>query len=104
ALRRRIQRDARGLTPSIELPWSPPFGDDLDPALVDLMADVLVLQADVADERTWGDDAAQRRTRAVDASTSIAVRADALSLRATAHALREIAASMRAWDALAPRR
>lgn len=104
ALRRRILRDARGLTPSIELPWSPPFGDELDAALVDLVADVLVLQADVVDARTWHDDGARRRVRVVDASTSIAERADALALRATASALREIAASVRAWEALAPQR
>lgn len=104
ALRRRILRDARGLTPSIELPWSPPFGDELDAGIVDLLADVLVLQADVTDERTWDDDDARRRTRVVVAATSIAARADALALRATAHALREIAASVRAWETLATQR
>jgi len=106
ALRRRIGRDARGLAPSIELPWMPPWGDELDAELVDLMADVLVLQADVADARAWDDDAegARLRTRLVDAASALATRCDARGFRATSHALREIAATTRAWEALAPAR
>lgn len=106
SLRRRILREARGLAPSIELPWMPPWGGDLDAELVDLMVDVVVLQSDVVDARAWDDDAsgAQHRARIVDACTSVVVRADALALRTTAHAVREIAASLRAWEALAPRR
>lgn len=105
-LRRRILRDARGLAPSIELPWTPPWGEEFDASLVDLLADVLVLQADVADDRTWGDDAdgARRRTRCVDAAVALAERCDARDLRSTSHALREVAATTRAWASLAASR
>ena len=106
ALRRRILRDARGLAPSIELPWMPPWGDELDADVVDLLADVRVLQADVADELAWTDDAdgAHRRVRLVDAAARLADRCDARAYRATSHALREIAAATRAWESLAPSR
>lgn len=105
ALRRRIHRDARGLAPSIELPWMPPWGDELADDLVDLIADVLVLQADVADERSWLDDAtgAQQRAHLAGTCTTLAARADAHALRATATTVREITASLRAWEAMAPR-
>lgn len=104
ALRRRIQRDARGLAPSVDLPWMPPWGDELAAEVVDVLADVRVLQADVVDARSWSDDesGAQRRIRLVETVDALSARTDAQSFGATTHALREIAASLRAWEALAP--
>lgn len=101
-LERRIQREARGLQPSVELPWSPPWGPELADGLVDVLADVAVLQAELADARTWDadDDGRRRRTGAIDATASLRARCLTLGLSGTAHALQEIASSLRAWDAL----
>ncbi|MFC7430441.1 MULTISPECIES: hypothetical protein [unclassified Agrococcus] len=97
-----MQRDARGLQPSVELPWSPPWSVDLGEALVDLLADVSVLQADVASAATWLDDedARRRRSAAIDAAVALRARCATHGFTATAHALHEIASSLRAWEAL----
>ena len=104
-LERTIQREAKGLAPSIELPWTPPWGDDVAPDVVELLADLAVLQADVAAARTWtrDDAAALRRRRAVDDAEGLAERAADRGAQATAARLRAIASSLRAWEALAPR-
>lgn len=101
-LERRIQREARGLQPSVELPWSPPWGRELAAGLVDVLADVAVLQAELADARTWDadDDGRRRRATAVESAASLRARCVALGFAGTARALREIASSLQAWDAL----
>lgn len=106
SLRRRILRDARGLAPSVELPWMPPWGSELADDLIDVIADVHVLHADVAHDDAWIDDAhgALRRSHVIASSTALAARCDERAFRSTAHALREIAATLRAWESMAPPR
>lgn len=103
-LQRQIQRRTDRLTPSIELPM-PPWGPEVAEHLVDVAADVLVLQASLAGSRTWQLDevGAGHRREALRTARSIVERCAKHGLTTTADAVRSIESSLRAWETLALR-
>ncbi|SDI01523.1 hypothetical protein [Agrococcus jejuensis] len=103
-LQRQIWRRSHALMPSIELPM-PPWGPEVPQDLVDIAADVLVLDASLAGSRTWQLDevGAGFRREALANAQSIHERCAAQGLTTTADAVRFVQSSLRAWETIALR-